>query len=603
MKCEDCQLACYDLLDRSLCAKDEREVLSHIEQCSACRSFLEAEGKRMRTWPRLLGVAARNASLPPDAVERVSHALEISQGKGFRSRLKAWGREHFSKKSGPWFALAASLLGLASLGSAFCLTKGHFLVSLENTCTLTAADDAVPAVRVVKQTDILGLNVPETLPGLLSFESGELVVRLQTGVELTLVGPTRVDVRTGLNVCLDQGQLLASVPHWATGFTVRTHELEIRDLGTVFGVQAKEYASDVFVFKGRVQVNEAAYSESGRDMPGAEMGICKAGEGVRAVQGTMPVKIAADWPEAEKLFGAVKSGRAFRDPHKTFETATRIADLCSERYLPGSSLVAKRTRMGNGIPFQNTAWVRTTASLQQGEAYNMNKASAAAALTAAAVMMGAGTTGATSVPIQIETSPGFSRHWHTVFTNEVGLKWDWCAGATRAELNINGMNGAFTTNFAGVTSNYLWRAFTASLPSVEDVYDLRLTFFSGSDAVAGALTSRLAVVKAAFGKSAVIPATTARGWTTVRDNAVIPYDAGWAAATADAANSRLVIRKVGGASQTNALSDAAGYYGWKLKHGDWGYGAFNLALTFPGAQGEWNATVNYLPNGTLIGVR
>ena len=559
----------------------------------------------MRTWPRLLGVAARNASLPPDAVERVSHALEISQGKGFRSRLKAWGREHFSKKSGPWFALAASLLGLASLGSAFCLTKGHFLVSLENTCTLTAADDAVPAVRVVKQTDILGLNGPETLPGLLSFESGELVVRLQTGVELTLVGPTRVDVRTGLNVCLDQGQLLASVPHWATGFTVRTHELEIRDLGTVFGVQAKEYASDVFVFKGRVQVNEAAYSESGRDMPGAEMGICKAGEGVRAVQGTMPVKIAADWPEAEKLFGAVKSGRAFRDPHKTFETATRIADLCSERYLPGSSLVAKRTRMGNGIPFQNTAWVRTTASLQQGEAYNMNKASAAAVLAAAAVA--AGVSGAaSSEPMPVNTAPTENRLWETVFTNEVNVAWRWTAtNAVSAGLSVVGMNGGevLATNVSRSVSNVLWRAFEQTTPSAEDVYDLRLTFYGAGETVLGALTSRLAVVKGAFGKGTVDPDPAGAAWAKVKENAVIAYDKGWAVATADATSSQVAIAKVGGMSQTIVLEETAGYYGWKLRHGDWGYGAFNLALTFPGAQGEWNATVNYLPNGTLIGVR
>lgn len=558
----------------------------------------------MRTWPRLLGVAARNASLPPDAVERVSHALEISQGKGFRSRLKAWGREHFSKKSGPWFALAASLLGLASLGSAFCLTKGHFLVSLENTCTLTAADDAVPAVRVVKQTDILGLNVPETLPGLLSFESGELVVRLQTGVELTLVGPTRVDVRTGLNVCLDQGQLLASVPHWATGFTVRTHELEIRDLGTVFGVQAKEYASDVFVFKGRVQVNEAAYSESGRDMPGAEMGICKAGEGVRAVQGTMPVKIAADWPEAEKLFGAVKSGRAFRDPHKTFETATRIADLCSERYLPGSSLVAKRTRMGNGIPFQNTAWVRPSAPVRQQEESSMNKTSAAAVLAAAAMAAGAGTSLAVSAPARVNTSPSENRQWETVYTNEINVAWRWTAtNAVSAGLSVVGMNGGevLATNVSRSVSNVLWRAFAQAAPSAEDVYGLTLTFYGSGGAVVGAQTSRLAVVKGAFGNASVDPAPAGASWAKIKENAVIPYDAGWAEATASSTNGLLVIAKRGGAVQTNALADAAGYFGWKIRRSSWGYGIFDLALSFPSAgTNVWDAALTRAADGLMV---
>ena len=598
MTCETCQLACYDLLDRSLCEKDERDVLAHIERCPQCRAFLEEEGARMRTWPRLLGIAAREAALPPDAAERVAHALEVSHVKG-ALRLSKGGWARIFQRNHHWTALASSLLVLAGIGGAVLWKTGTGMteVCLNRTA---ACESSVPAVMLVSQKNVKGLDVPATVPGTLRIESGEVVVRLDTGVELTLIGPASVAVESGMLVRLERGRLLANVPHWATGFTVCAQGLEVYDLGTVFSVNVIEECADVFVFKGSVQVNEAGYSELGRETSGDGVGVCEAGEGVRAVSGERPVKIAADWPEAQKMFGTVQARRAFDDPTKAMRTAAQIADLWAERYMPGSNLVAKKMRIGNGIPFQNTAWVR--ASVPQQEGNNMNRASAAA-LTAAAVMMGVGTTGATSVPIQIETSPGFSRHWHTVFTNEVGLKWDWCAGATHAELNINGMNGSFTTNFAGVTSNYLWRAFTMSSPSVEDVYDLRLTFYNGSDAVVGALTSRLAIVTAAFGKSAVISSTTARAWTTVRDNVVLPYDAGWSAATADAVSSRLVIRKVGGTVQTNALSNAAGYYGWKLKHGDWGYGAFNLALNFPGYEGEWNATVNYLPNGTLIGVR
>ena len=396
MTCKDCQLACYDLLDRSLCAKDEREVLAHIEQCLACRSFLEVEGERMRTWPRLLGHSAQNAAVSSDVVERVAHALEISQGKGLRPLLMVWSRGHFSKRSSPWFALAASVLVLASLGAALSLTKGHFQESQGDVCTGTAADGAIPAVRLVKQTDIQGLNVPETLPGLLSLDSGELVVRLQTGVELTLVGPASVNVRDGLQVYLDQGKLLASVPHWATGFTVRTRELEIRDLGTVFGVQVKEGTSEAFVFKGRVQVNEAGYSESGREMSGAGVGICEAGEGVRAVSGERPVKIAADWPEAKRLFGAVKAGRAFRDPRKTFETATRIADLWAERHNPESNLAKGKGMRDDGVAVQSgtlgggTAVVSTDLTLlttRKEKTMNMQsvKSTLAAAVSAMAL--------------------------------------------------------------------------------------------------------------------------------------------------------------------------------------------------------------------------
>ena len=87
MTCEDCQLACYDLLDQSLSAKDEREVLAHVEQCPACRAFLEAEGVRMRTWPRLLSVATRRAVMADDVAERVAHVLEVSRGRAMRQRV------------------------------------------------------------------------------------------------------------------------------------------------------------------------------------------------------------------------------------------------------------------------------------------------------------------------------------------------------------------------------------------------------------------------------------------------------------------------------------------------------------------------------------
>lgn len=232
----------------------------------------------------------------------------------------------------------------------------------------------------------------------------------------------------------------------------------------------------------------------------------------------------------------------------------------------------------------------------------MNRASAAA-LTAAAVIMGAGTSEAFSESVLVQTSPCVNRHWSTVFTNEVPLKWDWPAAATRADLEINGMDGSFVTNFTRVTSNFMWRTFTGNVPEREDAYTLTLRFYKDSEVLVEAMTSHLAVVSGAFEKAVVDPGPAERNWAKVRDNAVIPYDATWTAATADAVNSRITIGKVGGMCQTNALADASGYFGWKLKNSDWGYGTFNLALTFPGAEGVWDATVFYVPGGTLFLMR
>ncbi len=225
---------------------------------------------------------------------------------------------------------------------------------------------------------------------------------------------------------------------------------------------------------------------------------------------------------------------------------------------------------------------------------------AAVVFSATAILLGAGTGSAASAPILVDTSPCQNRHWSTVFTNEVPLQWDWNAAATHAELEIAGMSESVVTNFASVTSNYVWRAFDGSAPLKDGVYDLTLTFYGDGDSVVGVLTSRLAVLKAAFGKTEVNTGSFDTKWTMVKADAVIPYDATWAAATADACASRLVIAKEGGSIQTNMLADASGYFGWKLRAGGWGYGTFDLALTFPGPDGEWAATLVYVPGGTMV---
>ena len=230
----------------------------------------------------------------------------------------------------------------------------------------------------------------------------------------------------------------------------------------------------------------------------------------------------------------------------------------------------------------------------------MKATGAAAVLTA--VAMSSSMAGAFSDPVLVDLSPQYDNgRWTTVFTNEVPLRWDWNVAATSAELSIIGMNGSFVTNFTEVTSNCLWRAFASDVPSVEDAYALTLTFKNSGGAVVGALTSQLSVVTGAFGETPVDPALSSPNWVKVKDNVLIPYDTGWTEATAAAASSRLVIAKVGGAAQTNALADAVGYFGWKIKHSDWGYGAFNLALTFPGTvTNAWDAALVRLPDGTLI---
>lgn len=225
----------------------------------------------------------------------------------------------------------------------------------------------------------------------------------------------------------------------------------------------------------------------------------------------------------------------------------------------------------------------------------------ASALAAATLSMGVQMTGAASEAVPLFVAPHINRGWSTLFTNEVPLQWEWPEAAARAELDVVGMNDTFTTNFTAVTTNWAWQAFAAAVPATEDVYALRLTFFGEGDAVVGALTSQLAVVKGAFGEASINARTSGDQWTRVRENVVIPYDAGWTAATVDAMTGELVIAKEDGLAQTNVVGDASGYFGWKLRSGDWGYGSFDLALTFPETvTNAWDAVLTRLMDGTII---
>jgi hypothetical protein len=516
---------------------------------------------------------------------------------------KRWSAGVSASRGSGWRKVAAAAVLL--LGGVAVWQSVPLLSGIAD-CRLPIADSSVSPVALVRQMNVRGLDVPSELPGTLRLSSGEVVVRLGSGVVLTVLGPASLEIHDVMRVALEKGRLLADVPHWATGFTVRTADLDVCDLGTVFSVSVDWPVSDVFVFKGRVRVSEAGHGTMGNATAGEAVGICEAGEGVRAETGERPVKFSADWPAAKKMFAAVRNQAAEGKPAVAFAFAEKVADVWADGYLSRelSRIGAQRQTVASApkIPFRKTAWVRPAVPRQ--EASNMKTTSAAAVLTAAAVMMGSGTAGAVSEPAWVNASPVENRCWETVYSNEVDVAWRWDAwptNAVSAELFIEGMNGtALVTNVTRSVSNVVWRAFATQSPTEENVFNLRLTFYTSGSAIVGAQTSRLAVVKGAFGKTAVMPAPEGTLWPKVKENAVIPYDAGWTEATCGASTGQLVIAKAEGVTQTNALTSVAGFFGWKIKRSEWGYGSFNLALTFPGTDGEWDATLTRPLDGTMI---
>ena len=504
--------------------------------------------------------------------------------------------------AGIWWKVAAAMAVM--LGGAAVWRAEDAGRAEKSEVRMEKPRSSVPSpVTMVEWKGASGLELPGELPGRIVLAKGQVKVRLPSGVELTLLGPLELEAEErGMDVSLAKGRLVAWVPPRASGFTVRAPGLTAWDIGTVFSVEADAEGGSLFVFKGSVQALDGA---------GGGVDICEAGEGVRAMAGRTPFKVAAEGEAGERLFKAVRGYAAVAEPQKALDAARQIGELWMAKYVPEEAsrvreAARRQAAMRNApkkVPFTKTAWVRPSALRQEEDTSNMNKSGAAAVLTAAAVMMGTERAGATSASVFVDTSPCHNRGWMTVCTNEVPLMWDWPASATHAKLEITGMNGSDVTNFTEVTSNCLWRVCASSIPSSEDVHTLALTFYGSGDAVVGALTSQVAVVKGAFGKTAVISAAESTSWPKLKENAVIAYDAGWTAATAGAANSQLVIAKQGGMTQTNALADASGYFGWKVKRGDWGYGTFNLALTFPGTEGEWDGTLVRVPEGFMFSVK
>ncbi|MDD4017455.1 MAG: FecR family protein [Kiritimatiellae bacterium] len=462
-------------------------------------------------------------------------------------------------------------------------------------------------VTMVEWKGAWGLELPRELPGRIRLAKGQAKVRLPSGVELVLLGPVELDAENGgMEARLVSGRLMAWVPPRAGGFTVRAPWLTAWDIGTVFSVAADAEGSSLFVFKGSVQA---------LDGEGNGVDICGEGEGVLAMAGRAPFKVETEEGAGDRLFKAVRGYAALAEPQKALDAARQIGELWMAKYVPEEAGRARETARRQAvlrnaprpIPFTKTAWVRPSVPLQQEETSEMNTTRAAAML-AAAVMTAAEMASARSGSVPVSTSPVDGRRWETVYSNEVdvALRWDaYPANAAYAELRIDGMSGtALATNITRSVSNVLWRAFAAQSPAVEDVFDVRLTLFDSGDAVVGAQTSRLALVKGAFGSARVDPDPAGGAWNRVRENVPVPYDAGWTEATAGAAESRLVIAKAGGMVRTNALEAPAGYYGWKIKQSDWGYGTFNLALTFPGTvTNEWDAMLVRVPEGFMFSVR
>jgi ferric-dicitrate binding protein FerR (iron transport regulator) len=97
-------------------------------------------------------------------------------------------------------------------------------------------------------------------PGWLQLKSGLVQVVFYSGARVAIEGPAEFQIISPSEASCRAGRLTAEVPPQARGFRITTPQMNVTDLGTVFGLDVKKGATEVHVFKGSVEFQPAVGS-------------------------------------------------------------------------------------------------------------------------------------------------------------------------------------------------------------------------------------------------------------------------------------------------------------------------------------------------------
>lgn len=128
----------------------------------------------------------------------------------------------------------------------------------------------------------------------LQVETGVVQVALASGATLLVEAPAELQATGRNEVRLLSGQLVASVPPRAAGFTVLTDSAELKDLGTEFGVRKTGPETEAHVFQGVVEGKLAsANTQAGTPQQATRLTAARAAKFDRANAAVTPIAFDA----------------------------------------------------------------------------------------------------------------------------------------------------------------------------------------------------------------------------------------------------------------------------------------------------------------------
>ncbi len=130
-------------------------------------------------------------------------------------------------------------------------------------------------------------------PGWLRLKSGLAQVVFYSGARVLIEGPAEFQIISSNDASLRDGKLTAEVPPQARGFRIATPQMDVTDLGTAFGLDVNEGATELHVFKGEVEFLPAG---------GAAKKSLREGAGAVAEAARAPRLIAANPMRFTSLF-------------------------------------------------------------------------------------------------------------------------------------------------------------------------------------------------------------------------------------------------------------------------------------------------------------